>query len=45
LLVGLAVAFAGIFFLTLLGLCLFGAVTFAERILIPWHISVRRKAH
>lgn len=35
-------AFAGIFFLTLLGLALFGAVTLAERLLIPWHISVRR---
>lgn len=35
-------AFAGIFFLTLLGLCLFGLVTLAERLLIPWHISVRR---
>jgi NitT/TauT family transport system permease protein len=35
-------AFAGIFFLTLLGLCLFGVVTLAERLLIPWHISVRR---
>lgn len=38
-------AFAGIFFLTLLGLALFGAVTLAERLLIPWHISVRRNAH
>ena len=35
-------AFAGIFFLTVLGLSLFGAVTLAERLLIPWHISVRR---
>ncbi len=35
-------AFAGIFFLTLLGLALFGIVTLAERMLIPWHISVRR---
>ena len=35
-------AFAGIFFLTLVGLCLFGLVTLAERLLIPWHISVRR---
>ena len=35
-------AFAGIFFLTLLGLCLFGLVTLTERLLIPWHISVRR---
>jgi NitT/TauT family transport system permease protein len=38
-------AFAGIFFLTLLGLALFGLVTLAERLLIPWHISVRRGAH
>ncbi|WP_284165847.1 ABC transporter permease [Frigidibacter sp. SD6-1] len=38
-------AFAGIFFLTLLGLALFGIVTLAERLLIPWHISVRRTAH
>lgn len=35
-------AFAGIFLLTILGLALFGLVTLAERILIPWHISVRR---
>jgi NitT/TauT family transport system permease protein len=35
-------AFAGIFFLTLIGLSLFGLVTLAERLLIPWHISVRR---
>lgn len=35
-------AFAGIFFLTLLGLVLFGLVTLAERLIIPWHISVRR---
>jgi NitT/TauT family transport system permease protein len=35
-------AFAGIFLLTLLGLLLFGLVTLAERLLIPWHISVRR---
>ncbi|MBB3773458.1 NitT/TauT family transport system permease protein [Angulomicrobium tetraedrale] len=35
-------AFAGIFFLTLLGLALFGCVTLAERLLIPWHISQRR---
>lgn len=35
-------AFAGIFFLTVLGLLLFGAVSLAERFLIPWHISVRR---
>jgi len=26
----------------MLGLCLFGLVTLAERLLIPWHISVRR---
>ena len=37
-------AFAGIFLLTLLGLALFGVVTLAERLLIPWHISVRRTA-
>ena len=37
-------AFVGIFFLTLLGLCLFGLVTLAERLLIPWHISQRRGA-
>lgn len=37
-------AFAGIFLLTGLGLCLFGLVTLAERLLIPWHISVRRNA-
>ena len=36
-------AFAGIFFLTLIGLSLFGLVTLAERLLIPWHISIRRK--
>lgn len=35
-------AFAGIFFLTLLGLALFGCVTLAEKLLIPWHISQRR---
>ena len=35
-------AFAGIFFLTLLGLTLFGLVTLAERFAIPWHISIRR---
>jgi NitT/TauT family transport system permease protein len=35
-------AFAGIFLLTILGLALFGMVTLAERLLIPWHISVRR---
>jgi NitT/TauT family transport system permease protein len=34
-------AFAGIFLLTLLGLALFGLVTLAERLLIPWHISQR----
>jgi len=36
-------AFAGIFLLTILGLALFGAVTLAERLVIPWHISVRRR--
>ncbi len=35
-------AFAGIFFLTVLGLALFGMITLAERLIIPWHISVRR---
>jgi NitT/TauT family transport system permease protein len=35
-------AFAGIFFLTTIGLILFGAITLAERLVIPWHISVRR---
>ncbi len=38
-------AFAGIFFLTILGLALFGIVTLAERLLVPWHISVRRDRH
>jgi len=33
----------GIFLLTILGLALFGLVTLAERFLIPWHISVRRR--
>lgn len=37
-------AFAGIFFLTVLGLAIFGCVTLAERLTIPWHISVRRGA-
>jgi NitT/TauT family transport system permease protein len=35
-------AFAGIFFLAAIGLVLFGAITLAERLIIPWHISVRR---
>jgi NitT/TauT family transport system permease protein len=35
-------AFAGIFLLTILGLLMFGMVTLAERLLIPWHISIRR---
>jgi NitT/TauT family transport system permease protein len=35
-------AFAAIFLLTLLGLALFGLVTLAERLLIPWDISQRR---
>ena len=30
-----------IFLLTLLGLSLFGLVTLAERLLIPWHVSQR----
>lgn len=34
-------AFAGIFFLTVIGLALFGTITLAERLLIPWHISQR----
>jgi NitT/TauT family transport system permease protein len=37
-------AFAGIFLLTMLGLTLFGLVTLAERLLIPWHISIRRNS-
>ncbi len=37
-------AFAGIFLLTGLGLTLFAAVTLAERLLIPWHISIRRNS-
>jgi NitT/TauT family transport system permease protein len=37
-------AFAAIFLLTLLGLALFGVVTFAERMLIPWDLSQRRRA-
>ena len=36
-------AFAGIFLLTILGLVLFGVVTLIERLVIPWHISVRRQ--
>jgi NitT/TauT family transport system permease protein len=36
-------AFAGIFFLTIVGLVLFGLVTLAERLVIPWHISIRRQ--
>ena len=36
-------AFAGIFLLTLLGLTLFGIVTLCERLVIPWHISQRRR--
>ncbi len=35
-------AFAAIFFLTLLGLALFGLVTLAEKLVVPWDISVRR---
>ena len=35
-------AFAGIFFLTGIGLALFGVITLAERLIIPWHISIRR---
>jgi NitT/TauT family transport system permease protein len=36
-------AFAGIFFLTALGLLMFGAVTLVERLVIPWDISQRRR--
>jgi NitT/TauT family transport system permease protein len=36
-------AFAGIFLLTILGLTLFGLITLAERLIIPWHISQRRE--
>ena len=28
-----------------LGLAIFGCVTLAERLVIPWHISVRRSAN
>ena len=35
-------AFAGIFFLTCLGLSVFGFVTMMEKLLIPWHISMKR---
>jgi NitT/TauT family transport system permease protein len=35
-------AFAAIFILALLGLVLFGAVTLAERAIIPWDIAQRR---
>jgi NitT/TauT family transport system permease protein len=35
-------AFAGIFLLTILGLTMFAAVTLTERLVIPWHISLRR---
>ncbi|MBI2719096.1 MAG: ABC transporter permease [Rhizobiales bacterium] len=36
-------AFAGIFFLTALGLVIFGLVTLAERLIVPWHVSQRRR--
>ncbi len=36
-------AFAAIFFLTALGLLMFGAVTLVERFVIPWDISQRRR--
>jgi len=36
-------AFAAIFFLTVLGLAMFGAVTLIERFTIPWDISQRRQ--
>lgn len=35
-------AFAAIFILALLGLALFGAVTLAERAIVPWDIAQRR---
>jgi NitT/TauT family transport system permease protein len=35
-------AFAAIFLLAVLGLGMFGLVTLAERLLIPWDISQRR---
>jgi NitT/TauT family transport system permease protein len=35
-------AFAGIFLLTLLGLSMFAMVTLVERLIIPWHVSLRR---
>ena len=35
-------AFAGTLLLTLLGLTLFGLITLAERLIVPWHISQRR---
>ncbi len=38
-------AFAAIFLLTLLGLALFGAVTLAERLAIPWDLGQRRARH
>ena len=34
--------FAGIFLFTIMGLLLFGIVTFVEMTLIPWHISQKR---
>lgn len=37
-------AVPGVFWQALLGLGLFGLVTLAERLLIPWHISQRRAA-
>ncbi len=36
-------AFAAIFFLTVLGLAMFGAVTLVEKLVIPWDISQRRQ--
>jgi NitT/TauT family transport system permease protein len=36
-------AFAAIFFLTALGLAMFGLVTLVERLVIPWDISQRRR--
>ncbi|MBV8567421.1 MAG: ABC transporter permease [Methylobacteriaceae bacterium] len=37
-------AFAAIFFLTALGLAMFGAVTLIEKLVIPWDISQRRRS-
>lgn len=39
------IAFAGIFMLALLGLFLFWLVLITERLMIPWHVSVRSTSH